>query len=572
MSDADTFFSMDEPGADEHPYIRNGRYWLPNDDGQVVGFTRATTIAETLENQYALTNWKLRQAVRGVGLHPSLGARAGAPSVDDPRYKETLWGVVKDALAAAGSDSGADSGTALHKVLERVDRGESLDAIPEYFHPDIIDYRRELEQHNITILPEYIERTVKCKYYDVVGTLDRVVRLEDGTYAILDIKTEIDPKKYPHAKSIQFAIYAAARLAMDSSTNQYETMPQIRTDFALIAHIRPGSGKCEILSIPIDVGLWGLRVSIEARAWQNTKISVTPYVSRGSWKVPETGMSADPRALHNAVYGEADVAPSHGAGIPMVTSVPAEVQAIDPVGQPQQWSGLNSGTIHAAVRPDGVPPGTVPMGPAGTPPVWPTPQTAEAPALPLLVPPERPPAPTTGSGYDPTTKADELVVGPPANPRAANGEGVDYSQWSEEQIAVMIVPKKEIIQEVCRVLGRRIEQELHVPSGVDEASLKKHKRPLAERALALAAQLRGSGTPQPVVTSAPAATNGVVKPTEADLNYLIHQLSIVSDQEAYSRLYHQWVGHFGEGSLNDPRVQVVFNNSMMQLSAQEGTR
>jgi hypothetical protein len=594
MSDAESFFDADEPSGGEHPYIKNGRYWLPNDQGEVVGYTRATTLAETLDNQYALNSWKLRQAVRGMGLHPSLGARAASIGTDDPRYKETLWAVVKEALSAAGTDSGSDNGTALHKVLERADRGEDLSDLPDFFNADIMAYRDAIAQHNITILPEYIERTVKCEYYDTVGTLDRVAKLEDGTYAIFDIKTETDPVRYPHAKSIQFAIYAAARVAINSATNQYETMPQVRTDFALIAWIRPGSGKCEILQIPIDVGLWGLRLSVETRAWRNTKIPVTPYISNGSWKVPQTsvprsetypGVVIPPPEMPMVVLTDeakefvewacgtdVEVYDPHtysGGGVPYSpVSPPQEPLVLANPDQQPQWSGLNSVTIQAVVRPDGVPPGTVPMGPASAPPQWPAPATETAPMLP--VPPERPPAPVSGSEYDPAAKAEELIAGPPMNARSDSGEGVDYKAWEEEQIAVMIVPKKEVIQEVCRTLGRRIEQDLHVPSGVTEPSLKKHKRPLAERALELAAKLRQTAVSEPPAT-APEQVNGAVRPTEVDLNYLLASLSTAPTPEAHSALYHAWVGHFGEDAWNDPRIHIVSNNRMMELS-KEGVR
>jgi hypothetical protein len=263
----------------ELPTQDGNRYTLPDADGKPVTWNGATTLAKELDNPYAITQWQLRQAVHGVGIRPDLAKLAGAAKPDD---KETLRKVVKDALAAAATEAGANEGTAWHMVFERVDRGEPIESLPEFFHAGIRNRQAELERHGIEILPQYRERAVRCLVYKVSGKLDAIAMYE-GQHVIVDDKSEKDPLSYPKAKTIQMAIYAYAGELFDPATFTIEPMPTVRKDIAIMLHFDKATHECKAYRVPIDIGWWGARLAREVREWRKMDCLIAPLVSLGSW-------------------------------------------------------------------------------------------------------------------------------------------------------------------------------------------------------------------------------------------------------------------------------------------------
>jgi hypothetical protein len=184
-------------------------------------------------------------------------------------------------------------------VFERIDRGESIEDLPEYFHKGIRARQECLRRHGIEILPEYVERAVRCLMFEVSGTLDRIVRYE-GRYVIVDDKSENDPLRYPKAKSIQFAIYANAGELFDPATFTIEAMPDVRRDLAIMLHFDKVNHTCEAYGVPIDVGWWGARLAREVRQWRKMECLIAPLISIGSW-VPKEITDADRHAAGNGL-------------------------------------------------------------------------------------------------------------------------------------------------------------------------------------------------------------------------------------------------------------------------------
>lgn len=270
--------------------MSGNRYPLPDADGRIVVWPGATTLAGELDNPYALQNWQLRQVARGMALRPDLVAQAGA-CVDDDR--ETLREVVRSAQNAAAVQTGANLGSALHMAFERVDRGEPIGALPEMFHADIQARQEALAQHGITILPEYRERVVRCLIHKCAGRMDGIARLSDGSLVVFDDKSEKDPTRYPHSKCVQIGIYANAGELWDYRTNTAEPMPDVRKDFALMLHSRPGEAKCEIYRVDIACGWAAAYISVQLREWRKAEGLIAPYLSEGSW-VPKVESPVTP--------------------------------------------------------------------------------------------------------------------------------------------------------------------------------------------------------------------------------------------------------------------------------------
>lgn len=285
----DEFFSDDVPhGAvveEDVPRDGRGRYLLPHPvTGDLKGRTRVTTLASSVENGFMLTRWRIRTIIRGMGLRADLMARAGAADPDDDGYNKLLDSIADAAFEAGGGSWGSNLGTAQHKVFERhFFHGVSVEELPEYFRADLRAVRAALEFHGIELLPNYIERTVYNELYDRGGRLDAIGRLRDGTLAIVDLKTEKDPKQYPKGKTVQLSYYAYSELLMNYDTQQYEPMPQLHRDFALVIWCRPGSGQAQILEVPINIGWVGARIAEQNRAWNSMKIVVAPYMSDANY-------------------------------------------------------------------------------------------------------------------------------------------------------------------------------------------------------------------------------------------------------------------------------------------------
>jgi len=296
----DAFFSDEvQRGIVEEedvPRDGRGRYLLPHPDtGELKGRTRVTTLAGSVGNDFQLTRWKIRMIVRGMGLRADLMARAGAAHPDDDGYNGLLDSIAEAAFEAAGGSWGSNLGTAQHKVFERhFFHGVSIEELPEYFHGDLRAVRAALDFHGIELLPQYIERTVYNTLYDRGGRLDAIGRLRDGSLAIIDLKTEKDPKQYPKGKTVQLAYYANSDRLMNYDTQQYEPMPQLHRDFALVIWCRPGSGEAQILSVPIDIGWVGARIAEQNRAWNSTKVVVAPYMSDANYAQVPSDLTVTP--------------------------------------------------------------------------------------------------------------------------------------------------------------------------------------------------------------------------------------------------------------------------------------
>ncbi|WP_405061910.1 hypothetical protein OG474_09715 [Kribbella sp. NBC_01505] len=127
----------------ELPRDRWGRPLItPPDGGDPVAYTRCTTFVGCLEDTYHLGQWQLRMAVLGMSRRKDLILAASA--IDDPTdqyQKRKLNDIAKAAKDAAAGDAAANTGTAIHTLTERIDKGEGLgDYVPEEYLPDLKAY------------------------------------------------------------------------------------------------------------------------------------------------------------------------------------------------------------------------------------------------------------------------------------------------------------------------------------------------------------------------------------------------------------------------------------------------
>jgi hypothetical protein len=534
----DEFFTVVTSGEvreDDVPRDGLGRYLLPDPGGDpniTKGRTRVTTVSGTMENGYGLAIWRRRTVVRGMGLRPDLMARAGAADPEDPSYDKLLDSIEAAAYEAGGGSAGSNLGSAQHSVFERYfGKGEPIESIAEYFHPDIRAVEAELARKKIKIIPEYRERVVYCSVFDRGGKIDAIGELDDGTWAVVDWKTERDPIAYPDGKTIQLGYYVNSEYMMDYSTQRYAPMPAVRRDFAIVVWCRPGSGEAKALAVPVDLGWVGARVAEHNRAWKQQKIVISEYLpgtgiapavvsqvaapqSNGQPAISTYSsasqefikQSVQPQGVAAAVGQVVDQALASGQqlGAQQITELNSQAAAIVAskcgtcgyVHTPEQgcpspeWAAAQTfpgngnqghpGSLPAAGLPPAPaqPPGQPVVGP-GTP--HPVPHTTQPPAPPLAVPPGPPPPAPKGAGKNasPAEYIQELI--------ARSSEGVDLEAFYLEMIEELTqLSKKEMLQPMLRL----------IQPGIDEKSIAKHRQPLAEMLTGFVKQQRELRTAQ----------------------------------------------------------------------------
>lgn len=621
----DAFFTEVATGEvieEDVPRDGHGRYLLPDIGGDpniTRGRTRVTTVAGSMDNGYGLLAWRRRTVVRGLGLRPDLVARAGAASPDDPGYDKLLDSIEAAAFEAGGGSSGSNLGSAQHVVFDRYfGRGEPLEAIASYFHADIQAVERKLVEKKIKLVPGYNERVVYCRLYDRGGKIDALAELDDGTLVVLDWKTEKDPVTHPSGKTIQLAYYTNADAVMNHSTHQYEPMPPIRRDIALVVWCRPGSGEAEVYSVPVDLGWVGARVAEQDRAWRQQKIVIAPYMPGTAFTPavvlqPQEIPGTQERVIANATQGPTDDfgsqgipaptqqgewqpqpangqgaqnSPVNGAGnaAQIKEIINQQIQSGQQIG-PEQLAQMN--TQAAAVihheRPPGVPAGMVGHGPATQPPVYPGYTDQPEAQRPAGVPPGPPPPAPKGAGKNtpPAEYIKELIE--------RNSDGIDLEAFYIEMTGELAgLSKKDQLQPMLRL----------IKPGIDENLLKKHREPLAELLVGFVKEqraMRGQApvpqeTPsQPVLAISPefaqtAQNVGIpVQPEAAapwgqqapvtdfvDMSYegVMRAIQEAPNADRLGAIYQQWVNTYGPqqwtGTILDAANQKLASFQQMQ--------
>jgi hypothetical protein len=125
-----------EPARDNY-----GRYVLPDPaTGTDRSWTRATTVAHTLDDTHHLTQWKRRMVLQGLAAETALLAGVNelaeelAAAGDDWRkakpIKQQMDMLCDAAAEVAGAGDGANWGTLLHTITEYADAGRLNEIMP----------------------------------------------------------------------------------------------------------------------------------------------------------------------------------------------------------------------------------------------------------------------------------------------------------------------------------------------------------------------------------------------------------------------------------------------------------
>lgn len=268
---------------------RWGRYVLESPvTGEKQSYTRVSTLKSAMQDTYGLNQWKLRTTLQGIGYHQlateeQVKANGGTRLVDritrlvaeeadmsPTNFTRALGDLVDEAFDIGGGKWAADMGTAFHAWGEFVDLGlGTIEEVPLMFRSHVQAYLDAIAAAGILVHPEYIERIIVNEAYGVAGTFDRVYQLADGTLAVGDIKSgkSIDLGWLEIAQ--QMAAYQTADVMLNDA-DEWVPLPELRTDFAVIAHcpITIEPARCNLVTIPLKHGREALDDSLAVRSWR----------------------------------------------------------------------------------------------------------------------------------------------------------------------------------------------------------------------------------------------------------------------------------------------------------------
>lgn len=238
---------------------------IPPGGGGPVAYTRASSLGKVLDDPYFLDLWKQRMVATGLSLRPELRLAVHAHIGD----KRTLNHLCKQAMEAAQASAGATIGTALHRLVERMDSGEQVSA--DGFDADLEAYRKATEgMKHLSI-----EAFMVCDELKVAGTPDRITLIDDTATVpvIADVKTQRTLDFGQLVIAVQLACYAHSA-AYTEGWREATTLDQER---ALVIHLPAGQGKATLHWIDVAAGWEAAKCAVQVRDWRKRKDLLSPY-------------------------------------------------------------------------------------------------------------------------------------------------------------------------------------------------------------------------------------------------------------------------------------------------------
>jgi len=275
---------LDAPG-DNARRDRWGRYLVvPPGGGKPTGYTRATTVAKALDDTSNLMAWSNRMTALGLASRPDLLALVQAADTDD---RDELNKVCERAKEAGGATARRDLGTALHTMVEKAHADPGW-KVPDTYAADVAAVQAAIAAAGYEVVDGMSEVMVVLDRHTIAGTSDLTLRQRStGVLRIADIKTGASVTYGALAWAIQLSVYAQADAryvrgsARDGSEDQRLPMPEVDRSVALILHVQPGSGVCDVHELDIAAGADALEVAMAVRTWRKRKGLLVPFTIEG---------------------------------------------------------------------------------------------------------------------------------------------------------------------------------------------------------------------------------------------------------------------------------------------------
>tara|TARA_R110002124_G_scaffold81413_4_gene214611 strand:+ start:244 stop:1269 length:1026 start_codon:yes stop_codon:yes gene_type:complete len=308
---------------------RWGRPLIPDPvTGETVWHHRPSSLGRIIEDSYGLEQWAQRTTAVGCARRPDLLALVSALDPTAPADKRQLNKLVGQLKDAGGASDGANTGTAIHAYTEQIDRGQTVEPLPE-FVADLDAYQQALTDHSIEIDPAWIERFIVWPEKRIAGSADRFVRYR-GEWVVLDLKTgQHNPASFSLVShAAQLAAYAYSSHTWDG--DKFGAMPAVSHELGLILWLPAGQAKAELIEVDLVDGAAAVDLALDVYAMRKNKAfgktAETPFrqLKLEDPKPPPVASRGDHDALRARLKTMQSDNPSH------LASVLSEAAGLDP--------------------------------------------------------------------------------------------------------------------------------------------------------------------------------------------------------------------------------------------------
>jgi hypothetical protein len=255
---------------------------VPAAGGKPKPYTRASGAAKPIEDRYNLELWGNRNIAFGLSTDASLVARVlaigGTPHAWDQETKKAVNAICEDASKVALSHKAADIGTALHRMVERINLGEQVDG--GMYQPDLDAYRQAVVEADWFINPELVECRLVCDELEMAGTCDLIIRpRHDDQWYIADLKTGTSIDFGGLGYSAQLAAYAHSDL-YDVTNDTRPQTPPVSREVGYIIYLPAGQGVCTIHQVDLVAGYKAAQIANQVRRIRTaSKRWITPIAA-----------------------------------------------------------------------------------------------------------------------------------------------------------------------------------------------------------------------------------------------------------------------------------------------------
>ena len=255
----------------------NGAPQIVDRDGKNQRFSRPSSYGDILDDDSALTSWKIDRACIGTASDRALQARWVAVDPDDPESRKAKAKLREDSISAGRGAEAADIGTALHAMTVRWEQDPKFSP-PQPYLQSLEAYEEAMGRLGLRSMR--FEYHVVNEQYRCAGTCDRLYEatialrtpdgelLPPGTLITADIKTGGKLEFSMPAYAVQTCLYTEGQW-YDVETDTFLDTPTVNQDWAIIVHMPANEpGLCEMLWVDLEVGRWGCYLVDQVKRWR----------------------------------------------------------------------------------------------------------------------------------------------------------------------------------------------------------------------------------------------------------------------------------------------------------------
>jgi hypothetical protein len=277
--------NVDDFETPESPDFRraNGAPMIVDKNGKNVRLSRPSSWGKVLDDENALTNWKIDRAAQGVANDKALQARYIAVKEDDRNTFKTLREL---AINAGKGEQSADIGTALHAMSVRWEDPDDDFQPPEEYAKSLRVYSKVLAEHGL--VSEMMEYQCVNLEMGCAGTADRLYRttrpivtpdgeyIPEGTLFVGDLKTGKKLDFSLPGYTVQMALYADGEL-YDVVRDEFRPTPKINKDWGILVHLPADQETCTLIWVDLGVGKLGADLVAAVKEWRRNWKNVAAY-------------------------------------------------------------------------------------------------------------------------------------------------------------------------------------------------------------------------------------------------------------------------------------------------------